>query len=434
MNASSGSKRLAAIDALVTAVRDAGRSNNDQIEATNLEQALIQFLPQAWNYKYDETNEDASILASLCKKPGASVIRDTLLPIAKKSTNITFLQDLIYNVTAKVTFGEVSPEDAKSFCDQMLANLASSMRRCCPFLDSNWNAESLREGDSSEKLSWTRASRYERTGILTGPKFAALVETCEAVKSGSLLNKMIGILTNISHKSDKDAFSNFLLPTLASLPPQQVNSSLKLYIDLFRTAIFSYTNQFVPTHAQRIQDWISPRRGCSPGCADCRDLDRFLTAVDEPAIRFAVATPRRKHLEKQLLQSGVNVSTDTKSGSPYKLVVQKTRNVWRDDVESLQKTRQSAANDIFRIGKDNLRSMLGEEQYKRLHAALGIPYTRVLGPNEPGPARAPLADIPSITVNTQGSKRAHGQAFDEDSMMSKGIKQSVEVIDIEAED
>lgn len=430
-NAPSGTKRLEAINALVTAVRDASRTDADRAEATDLEQALVRTLPKTWNYKHDETVGDANRLVSLCTNTREDLIRETLLPIAKKSTNITFLQTLAYNMAAKVRTGEVSSEAARSFVDQVLANLASSIRRCCPFLDHDQNAERLREGDSSEMLSWTWGSRDQ---MFSAQKFATLVKACETVKSSSSVNKMLGILTDISRKPNQLAFSDFLLPVLAGLPPQSVNGGLKLYMDLFRSVIFSYTNQFVPTHARRIQDWSLPKRGCSSGCTDCKDLDRFLTDIHRYATEFAIATPRRKHLEQRLSGSGLNVSTDTRSKRVFKLVVRKTRSVLRDDTDTLQKTRQNAANDIFRIGKDKLRSMLGEERYGKLHTALGIPYTQVPDLNDAGPARTPLADAPFTTANTQGNKRAHDQAFDDKSDPSKRTKQCAEVIDLEADD
>ena len=147
-----------------------------------------------------------------------------------------------------------------------------------------------------------------------------------------------------------------------------------------------------------------------------------------------MAAPRRKHLEQQLKYSDLAINTNTWSGSPYKLIVRKIHSVWRDDVESLQKTRQSAINEIFSIGNDKLQRMLGEKQYSKLHTALGIRYTRAPSFNEADPARAPLADVPNSTTNTKGCKRDQGQAFDEKIGPSKRSKQGPEVIDLEDED
>ena len=309
------------------------------------------------------------------------------------------MQHLAHNVTAKVISGEISSEAGKSFCDEILAELASNMRKLCTFLHCDWNAGCLREGDGSKALSWGSASGSGT--VFTGEKFAALVGTCETVQSTGPVDQMLAILTDISRKPNKRAFSDFLLPTLEHLPPQGVIDNLKPYKDLFRNVISSYTHQFVPEHARRIQDWSSPRKGCSSaGCKDCKDLDRFLTSVEQSGTRFAVATARRNHLEKKLMAAGVLMSTDAK-GSPYKLVVKKTRSIWRDDVESLQKTRQSATDEIFRIGKEKLRSMLGEDEYAKLHTSLGISCTSRPGSDESASARAPLSDVPTNKANTQ---------------------------------
>ena len=188
-------------------------------------------------------------------------------------------------MTAKVVAGEIRLEAGKSFCDQVLGNLASNIRRCCPFLDREWNVVCLKDGDLSEKLSWERESRNQRNqAIFTGTKFAALVETCETVQCSSSVRKMLGILTDISCKPNKRAFSDFLLPVLASLPPVGAVANLEPYMALFRTVISSYISQFVPERPQKIQDWSSPKMGCSSGCMDCRDLDRFVASVDHSNI------------------------------------------------------------------------------------------------------------------------------------------------------
>ena len=375
-------------------------------------------------YKYDETDEDAKVLASLCTKSGDVASREASLSIAKKSTNITFLHALANDVNAKVTTGEVGSEAARGFCDEIFSNLISSIRRCCPFIDGNRNTESFREGNNSDSISWEQVrGRYKRMRTFTAQKFAALVETCESVKSSRSVSRLLGILTDISRKPEKIAFSNFLFPALAMLPPGQVNGNIEFYMNLFRSVISSYTKYFVPTLAQKIQDWSSPKRGCPSGCGDCRSLDRFLTAIDQAETKFAVVTARRKHLEQRLLNSGLEVSTDTRSGSPYKLVVKKTRSIWRDDVESLQKARHTAKNEIFAIGKTKLWDLLGEKQYQKLHTALDIPYTpanQVLG--SIGQSRASIANVPPTAANKQENKRGHGQAFDENVDPSKRVK------------
>ena len=430
-NASSGAKRLEAIDALVAAVRDAARTDGDRASATDLEQALVRSLPKSWNYRCDETVEDANRLASLLTNDREDVVKETLLPIAKTSTNITFVQNLAHNVTAKVLADDISSEIGKSFCDQILANLASNIRKCCPFLDNDWRAMSLKEGDSSATLSWGCGARFGRS--FTAQQFAAIVETCETVQSGASVNKMLGILSDISRRPNQTqlAFSEFLLPVLGLLPPRGVVASLGPYQCLFSGMMASYTSKFVPTEPKKIQDWSAPARGCSSKCADCKELDRFLTSIHESEKRFAMAAPRRKHLEQRLSQSGLEVRTDTR-GSPHKLVIRKTRSIRRDDVESLQKTRQSSTEEIFRIGKDKLRSMLGEMRYGMLYAALGIPYTEPFT-NDVG-RRIPLADVSERTANAQQNKRGFAQAFDEKVDPSKRGKQGTEVVDLEGEE
>ena len=169
---------------------------------------------------------------------------------------------LAFNMFEKVSTGEVSSEAVKTFCDQVFANLASCIRKSCTFLDRDWNVEPLREGDSSERLSWGY-DRFNKTQIFSAQKFTAIVDTCELAKSSSSVNKMLAILTDISRKPNKVAFSDFLHPALVSLPSASVSGGTKLYEDLFRCVI-SYTNQFVPTKAQRIQDWSAPKEAVTP--------------------------------------------------------------------------------------------------------------------------------------------------------------------------
>ena len=97
----------------------------------------------------------------------------------------------------------------------------------------------------------------------------------------------------------------------------------------------------------------------------------------------------------------------------------------------LHKKRQDDAKEIFQIGEEKLRTMLGKTQIVKLHVALDIPYNHV--PVSKEVARASLADISLSKANMQANKRGHGQAFEEKVDVSKRAKRGAEV-DFEAED
>ena len=78
----------------------------------------------------------------------------------------------------------------------------------------------------------------------------------------------------------------------------------------------------------------------SCSCSDCQDLMRFLRHPTETQHRFKRSKNRRYHLHRQLDSKGCSVTHITeRTGSPYTLVVTKTRAAYDKDCQKIKEEK-----------------------------------------------------------------------------------------------
>ena len=143
------------------------------------------------SYDKDETRDDAKVLVSLRAKFGVVFILDTLffifetlLPLAKMSTNVTFIEGLAKDITDGVKAGNAALELAKEVCDEMFGALVAVMRKCCPYLNHEGpKFEHLRQGNLSEKISSKVGYIHiDNSRFLSAGRLVYTVEACEILK------------------------------------------------------------------------------------------------------------------------------------------------------------------------------------------------------------------------------------------------------------
>ena len=269
----------------------------------------------------DETKEDAKSLLALHTKFGKPYILNTLLPLVRKSTNLTFVETLTLNIFDDVKTGSINVEKATRFCDDMYGALINSIRQSCPYINADWrNTERLREDDASEKLTWpddvfNRREKLYEYGVLSSKpasylladKLLKILEFCEDHGLVSAVGAMLDLLEDMAKTGQEVAFEKYHFPLLEALPPSTIKTEEARYQRQFRSIINSYITRFLGEPPKEPKDWSRPKVGCSGkkyaervDCQDCRDLDMFLLGPSQPIMYFKAAEPRRKHLEREL--------------------------------------------------------------------------------------------------------------------------------------
>ena len=427
-----GRKRLQAIEDVVGGFRDcagpfrdAAKNDNGVLEAAiALEQSVIKSLPDTWKYDKDETAGDAEALVSLSPRYGQEFITDTLLPLAKKSANISFVIALARGVREQSRLGHVGPEVATDFCAKSLSSLVFTIRESCPHLLSAWQVRKpLRDGDEGAELHWVNHLPHERA--MSAQRFVDLVRTCGELEMGTVVEKLFDLLVQVSWKVGYPVFHDFLFHILGKLPLADLPDAQ--YQRLFQQIVRSFIDGYVGRQPAKPKDW--QRKPCGCACAHCIALDRFLRNANKESESFRIPTPQRKHLEKRLHETDCKVSTDNTSGIPYSLVVTKVEGNWRKKVPAWQERQRQAGKLVEKLGKDKLWPMLGDK-YGRLMAAVGLSEDAPPGLNQKANdiTKRPLTEVSQTEADSRGNKRHHDDLDDENDPLSKRARREVEVV------
>ena len=391
--------------------------------AAALEQSMIKSLPGIWKYDKDETAADAEALVSLSLKYDPQFITDTLLPLAKKSANISFVIVLAKGVREQSRLGHVGPEVAADFCTKSLSSLVFAIRESCPHLAGEWQARKpLRVGDEGAELRWLKHLPHEPE--MSAQRFVDFVQTCGELELGLVVEKLFDLLVQISWRVGFPVFQDFLLPILDKLPLADLPNAQ--YQRLFQQIFRSFIDGYVGKQPAKPKDW--QRKACGCACAHCTNLDRFLRSPNREAVSIAIPTAQRKHLEKRLQQTDCKVSTDSTKGVPYELVVTKVEGSWRTNLPAWQERQRQASRLVEKLGKDKLWPMLGDN-YGELMAAVGLSGEAPPGldQNADGITKRPLTEVTQPQANSRGNKRHHD---DEKHPSSKRARREVEVVDL----
>ncbi|KAL6718608.1 hypothetical protein ACLMJK_002842 [Lecanora helva] len=446
-----GRKRLQGIDVFISSLKDAHHGQLSQAAIADLEKSFIQNLTETWSYHRDETREDANALLALHTKFGKSYISNTLLPLVRKSTNLTFVESVTLNALSEVKTRSLSSETATTFCENVYAALIDSIVKSCPYINDDWHkAEPLRAGDASEQLEWSR-SFYEYEGMCLGrsrylspESLVQILELCEKYRLNGAASKMLHLLENLAETGNEVAFRKYLFPTLKALPPPNAQVEDERYQLLFRHVLTSYVAQALGKPPKKPDDWSRPKAGCDgkrhscssyksslgpEDCRDCRDLDTFLLDPRQPVMRFKASENRRKHLERVLPYGEYATHVDKSKGSPHILVIKKTWEGWRKAKASWETKRRQIVDEIRDLGTHKLATML-RSHCNDILVDIGYPVAEI--DESSGTGRPPLGNVSSAAVNAQRSKRT-SEGVNTDIMQRKRPRAEPEIIDLEAD-
>lgn len=391
-----------------------------------LEQSIVKSLPEIWKYDKDETAGDAEALVSLSLKYNQHCIIETLLPLAKKSSNISFVTALAKGVREQSRLGHVDSEVATDFCTRSLGSLVYTIRQCCPHLNKGWQAQKpLRDGDEGFEIRWV--NYLPDKPAMSAHRFVDLLRTCGELEMGLVVEKLFDLLIQISWRAGYSVFHDFLIPILGDLPLAGLPDAQ--YHRLFQQTIHSFIDNYVGQRPAKPKDW--QRKPCGCACAHCRALDRFLRDPNKESESFRIPTPQRKHLEKRLGETDCKVSTDKARGTPHLLVVTKVEGNWRRNVPAWQEKQRQAGRLVEKLGKDKLSPILGEG-FGELMTAVGLREDAPPGLNQNASLtnRGPLTEVSQAQADGRGNKRHHDDLGDERDFSAKRARRELEVVDL----
>lgn len=394
--------------------------------AAALEQSVIKSLPAIWTFDKDETAGDAEALVLLSLRYTQHFIIETLLPLARKSSNISFVTAIAKGVREQSRLGHVDIEVATEFCTKSLSSLVFAIKESCPHLVSEWQARKpLRVGDEGVELRWVNHLPHEPA--MSAQRFVDLVRTCGELEMGLVVEKLFDLLVQISWKAGFSVFQDFLFPILGELPLADLPDAQ--YQRLFQQIFRSFIDGYVGQQPAKPKDW--QRKPCGCACAHCTNLDRFLRSPNRETVSIGIPTAQRKHLEKRLQQTDCKVSTDSTRGVPYELVVTKVEGNWRKNLPAWQERQRQAGRLLEKLGKDKLWPMLGDK-YGELMAAVGLSGDPPPGleQNANRITKGPLTEVSQTQADSRGNKRPHDDLDDENSPSSKRARREVEVVDL----
>ena len=301
----------------------------------------------------DLESRDGAIVEQLTQICGAGEqsLFQTILPYVKKNVaNKAFTLAFLSTIYVSCEVGDIRKEVVANLYRDILSELAMEF----------FKLDEL--GDHSTPAG--RAKYIQRAA-----KTASLVKAEDIAKllghclSLGLKIETQNILRDIVRKSESYpvvAFGDFWFPFLqhflalvATWPDQESNEYRHVFQDIIGNYVRRYLGEEppIPTIAPP-----SPR-GC--GCAECKQLDRFLLDSEHKTRTFRFNKPVRLHLESRL---GSHYSHRTElKGSPYALIVTKNEGQYRARraVSDYKKRYDCARKTISWIGLTELNKVLG---------------------------------------------------------------------------
>ena len=221
----------------------------------------------------------------------------------------------------------------------------------------------------SEKKVWTLYGNRApaQTSISESDRnvsenLATLLLSCQRLMLSSELER----LTSQIEKKDifegsAALFELVYLPCLKHLVrkalQQRIALSASMFKQLFYVVLMTYAVNVVKPEPAHIKHWARPPVSCP--CADCKDLNAFLTSPTAKKWNFKAAAKRRNHIESNLW--GQDVQRRNEGRSPLTLVVTKTQAKYQAALKEWKGRRKVAENHLKEIGHSTLKDILGDQ-------------------------------------------------------------------------
>lgn len=310
----------------------------------------------------DVATTDVKALLQLSAQYGEKYMLKAVLPLVKKyASNVDFVIAFLTELSVAVDIGIVRLEVVQNFYRDILGDFTADFELHCQSTE-----------DSPQRCEYPKRSRFNyktygsssRTDLprrtTTAENLSAIFHHCERLGLSQQNDQLIKAIAKLALNTKSMTFETLLLPLLRKLPPpNSPSSSLQYHQTLFHTVLSSYISTYVQPPPIKPTTWRRLTRGCSSECADCANLDTFLSNPQKPQAHFTVNGKRRDHVQERLTQSYCNIETD-KTGTPYTLIVAKTDLEWEHAMTEWKQRYGVAMKALDEIGFQKLTSILGE--------------------------------------------------------------------------
>jgi len=307
------------------------------------------------------SEEDISTLIASVAEYGTEWLFHAVLPFTKRNISDTpAVISLFVRVFENAEHAGVTPNVLSEFCRSILPDMVQSLTLC-------YSEEGRRRGLAVPRYNGIyRQNPSTRTTLEDGTFIAKLVDTCLSLGFDNEVTELLDKIGREVFHVTVDDYDKVVYPFLNGLvtvlQARAIPFSIPQYQHVFRSAIEAYIQNYVKMEPEAPRDWTRSKRGC--GCADCRDLDRFLISPTQEVGRFAMAESRRKHLEKRVWHT---LQESTERGRvPYTLVLRKTNKIeYHSAHDEWQRRCTRAVQQIRDLGEAPLRDLLAE-RYQEL--------------------------------------------------------------------
>ncbi|KAL8690810.1 MAG: hypothetical protein Q9218_003836 [Villophora microphyllina] len=211
-----------------------------------------------------------------------------------------------------------------------------------------------------------------KPNFMTSTELAKLAFIISDMGLSDEVKSLVQKITTSCESVAMTAFETLLLPFLKilrdlcrdgdriSIDDASENDMTSKFSPLYQGVLASYLTRFVGAEPVHPSDWRRPSKGCgSHTCADCKQLDRFLTSPTQQRGRFPIYNNRRAHLHG-LVDGDLGLTHDTeRTGSPQTLVITKTDKGWQNE-HRLWKCGCLTAKSQMEALEPELRRLLGD--------------------------------------------------------------------------
>jgi hypothetical protein len=275
----------------------------------------------------DVAADPGQSIAGVCQASGWETFRPELLAVMEGTTG----ESIERNVRLLEAIASAKPRKRSDWAE-LCAALAPALVAAVERID--------REPRSNDY----RARRVDRAAVL-----AVLARSLIATGQSGLLSRVVD---HALAAGETYPLKVAHLPALVDLRPW-LKRHLKGPSAAMARWLASCREQLEALTAQAPQEPADFRRAApiTHGCADCRELKRFLEDPREPAHRFSVAQDRRNHLGDLIRECKLDLDCRTEErGRPYTLVCTKNTasyqaslKTYHRDLELLQTIRSIQA-------------------------------------------------------------------------------------------
>jgi hypothetical protein len=232
-------------------------------------------------------------------------------------------------------------------------------------------------------LSRTRSYPALQSTQLIAPKVVInLIQLADVTNTDTMgiMDTLVKYGESISERIAKRDYSYFLFPVAIGIcehigaTKRSPSTGERHFFTSFLT---SYVTGYVKNVPEPPSDWkIDVAISC--GCDVCGSLRRFLDDPNKKTERFQMAEYRRRHLEQQACRFLFIIDT-IKYGSPYTLVIEKTRGIYVSNFKAwLERAKEAQAKlkELSQAGP--LKHILGDTypsifEHKNLDTTIPIP-------------------------------------------------------------